>query len=204
MIRLSRPTASKTASSLSTTNTGCFDLEYNYLSSPPLAHAKEGSATCIPFHLPPPPSPTTGYKQQMERQMYCGQYSPASPSPSESARSILSLPPITDRLGVPCREPDNKLPGGLEFDSNIQYASPLNPFMAPPTGSLWNDPKLSPIHGPIITCSPSSKGGLSTPKQPTFTRGASLTSTPSRHFSKAHLSLSPGSSRPGSRDRSAE
>jgi hypothetical protein len=204
MIRLSRPTASKTASSLSTTNAGSFDLEYNYLSSPPLAHAKEGSTTYISFHLPPPPpSPTMGNKQQMERKMYRGQQcSPASPSPS--TRSILSPPPITVRLGAPRKESDNQLPGGLESDSNnIQYASPLNPFMTP-TGLLWNDPKLSPIHGSIIACSPNLNGGLSTPKQVTSTRGASLTSTLSRHFSKAPLSLSQGSSRPGSQDRNAE
>jgi len=208
MIRLSRPAASRTASSLSTTNTGSLDLEYNYLSSPPLAHAKEGSATCTPFHLPPPPpSPTTGYKQRMERQMYRGQCSPASPSPS--TRSILSPPPITARLSVPrsggrpTRESDNKLPDGLESDSNnIQYA--LNPFMTPPTGFLWNDPKLSPIHGSIITCSPNVNGGLSTPERSSFTRGGSLTSTLGRHFSKAPVSLGPDSSRPGSQGRSAE
>ena len=201
MIQLSRPTASKTTSSLSTTNAGSFDLEYNYLSSPPLAHAKEGSATCIPFHLPPPPpSPTMGYKQRMERQMYRGQCSPASPSPS--IRSILSPPQITDRLSAPRRESDNKL---SEFYSNdIQYASPLNPFMTPPTGFLWNDPKLSPIHGSIITCGPNVNGGLSTPERSSFTRGASLTSTLSRYFSKVPVSSSPGSSRPGSQDRSAE
>jgi hypothetical protein len=60
-------------------------------------------------------------------------------------------PQITDRLSAPRRESDNKFPGGLEFVSNnIQYTSPLNPFMTPPTGFLWNDPKLSPIHGSII------------------------------------------------------
>jgi len=167
MIRLSRPSASKAASSLSTTNAGSFDLEYNYLGSPPLAHDKEGSATCIPFHLPrPPPSPTTGYKKRMERQMYRGQCSPASPSPL--THSILSPPPITDRLSAPCRESDNKFPGGLDFDSNnIQYASPLNPFTTPPsTGFLWNDPKLSPIHGSIIARSPNVNGGLSTRPSP--------------------------------------
>jgi len=168
MIRLSRPSTSKAASSLSTTNAGSFDLEYNYLGSPPLAHDKEGSATCIPFHLPlPPPSPTTGYKQRMQRQMYRGQCSPVSPSPS--TRSILSSPPpITDRLSAPCRKTDNKLPGGLDFDSNnIQYASPLNPFMTPPsTGFLWNGPKLSPIHGSIIACSPNINGGLSKSGRP--------------------------------------
>ena len=194
MIRLSRPTASNTASSLSTTNASSFDLEYNYLSSPPLAHAKEGSATRIPFHLPPtPPSPMTGYKQRMERQIYCGQCSLAPPSPS--TRSILSPPPITERLSAPSRESDNKLLGVLEFDSyNIQYTLPLNPFMTPPTGLLWNDPKLSPIHGSIITYSPNIDGGLSTPERSWFARHAS---TLSRHFSKAALSSSPGSSRPG-------
>ena len=137
MTPLSRPTASKTASSLSTTNAGSFDPKYNYLSSPPLAYAKEGSATCISFHFPPPPpSPTTEYEQRMERQMYHGQCSPASSS--LSTRSILSPPPITDRLSAPGRESDNKLAGGLEFDSNIQHAYPLNPFMTPSAGFLWN------------------------------------------------------------------
>ena len=194
MIPLSLPTASKTASSISTTNAGSFDLEYSHLSSPPLVHAKEGSATCIPFHLPPPPpSPTPGYKQRMERQMYRGQCSPASPSPS--IRSILSPPPITDRLSAPCGEPNIKLPGVLEFDSNsIQHASPMNPFMTPPTGLLWNDPKLSPIHGSITTRSPNINGGLSTPERSPFTRGASPISPGSQHSSKAPLNLSPGSS----------
>jgi hypothetical protein len=209
MIRLSRPTASKTASSISTTNAGSFDLEYNYLSSPPLVHTKEGSTTYIPFHLPPPPpSPTPGYKRQMERRNH-GQCSPASPSPS--IRSVLSPPPIPDRLSAPCRESDNKLPDVLEFDSNnIQYAPPLNPFMTPPTGLLWNDPKLSPIQGSIITCSPNINGGLSTPERSSFTRGASPISPGSRQSSKAPSNLSPGSSTtkksrtfgPESRDRS--
>ena len=203
MIRLFRPTASKNASSLSTTNAGSFDLEYNYLSSPPLIHAKEGSATRIPFHLPPtPPSPMMGYKQRMERQMCCGQCSLVSPSPSAS--SILPLPPITDRLSAPSRESDSKLPGGLEFDSNnIQYASPPNLFTTPPTGFLWSDPKLLPIRGSIIACSPNVNDGFSTPERSSFTRGASLTSTQAT-FQQSTLSSSPCSRRPGSRDRSAE
>ncbi|KIM42771.1 hypothetical protein M413DRAFT_26767 [Hebeloma cylindrosporum] len=180
MIRLPRPTASKTASSLSTTKAGSFDLDYNYVSSPPLVHAKEGPATCIPFHLPPPPpSPTPRYKRQMERQMSRGQYSPASPSPS--ARSILSPP----------RRNSNE-----EFDSNdIQFAPALNPFMTPPTGLLWNDPKLSPIHGSIITSSPAIGSGLSTPERPSFTGVASSRSPgTSGRSSKAPLSSSPSSS----------
>ena len=192
MIRLSRPTASKTASSLSTSNAGSFNLEYNYLSSPPLVHAKEGSATRITFHLPSTsPPPMMGYKQRMERQMYCGQCFLVFPSPS--TRSILPLPPITDRPSAPRRESDNKFPGSLEFESNnIQYTPPLNPFMTPPTGLLWNDPKLSPIHGSIITYSPNIDGGLSTPERSWFARHAS---TLSQHFSKASLNSSPGSSR---------
>jgi hypothetical protein len=62
---------------------------------------------------------------------------------------------------------------------------PSDPFMKPPTGLLWSDPKLSPIHGSIIKCSPNVNGGLSTPERSSFTRSASLTSTLSQHFSKA-------------------
>ena len=90
--------------------------------------------------------------------------------PSPSTGSILLPPPTTDKLSAPRRESDNELPSGIESDlNNIQYTSPLNPFMTPLTGFLCNDPKLSPIHGSIIICSSNINGRLSTPEQSSFT-----------------------------------
>ena len=134
MILLSHSTASKTPSSLLTTNAGSFDLEYNYLTAP-LTHAKEGSATCIPFHLPPHHHhQRRGTSNEWKDRCTVGNalWLLPLPQPVLSCRLHRSL---RDSVPHACRESDNKVSGGLESNSNnVQYTSTLNPFMTPPTG----------------------------------------------------------------------
>ncbi|KJA18219.1 hypothetical protein HYPSUDRAFT_967396 [Hypholoma sublateritium FD-334 SS-4] len=147
--------------------------EGQWLSSPPLAHTSDKAAPYIPFHLPPPPSsPTPAHKEIVERQRKrgsMGYLSPGSPSPSYLSNE--SPPSITNQsiLGVSRRrsrsmsrgladidpESTNMLPKPAgEFDSNnIRFVSPRNPFGITPSNDLWNDPKLSPIGGAVISTS---------------------------------------------------
>ncbi|KDR74374.1 hypothetical protein GALMADRAFT_581147 [Galerina marginata CBS 339.88] len=153
-------------------------MDNHGLASPPLALTTDRAPPYIPFHLPPPPpSPTPAHKQHVERQ-YRGQaqQSPVSPSPSFSLACFPS--PTTPRLkpaiysdgaswsgrtaigsdnsssskGRNKREFSEETEPPVEFDANnIRFVPPLNPFMTPSAALIWNDPKLSPIHGSIIT-----------------------------------------------------
>ncbi|KAF5321654.1 hypothetical protein D9619_001257 [Psilocybe cf. subviscida] len=172
-----------------------FDINGNYLSSPPLAHCtSDRTAAYLPFVLPPPPpSPTKAYKEYLarQRQMYRGSmpHSPVSPSPStcpperspppitakwlnatntfsfsehDMGRTPLPQPGMYQRRN-PCQPGDNSGASfaAVEFDTNnIRFASSLDPFMDP----LWNEPKLSPIGGSLITSGNDYLGaGLATP-----------------------------------------
>lgn len=175
MNMFSRP--SNSLSSMPDVNDTSFESDTHYLTSPPLAHTSDKSATHIPFHLPPPPpSPTPAHKEHLEKQ-YRGRahHSPVSPSPSFSF--MTPLPQITPRntefsaegrskhsgsgkttteSNRSARKPNDQ--GFEEWDhtvqidtNNIRFAPPLSPFMAPPNSQLWNDPKLSPVQGSVIS-----------------------------------------------------
>ncbi|KAF8960245.1 hypothetical protein BDZ97DRAFT_1329591 [Flammula alnicola] len=129
---------------------------------------------------PPSPTPAHKEFVERQKQHYRRrtQYqSPGSPSPSfypDSPPPIMPnavLSPSRSHTGTrsrsrtitfagnghPASEIDasgargNNEPA-VEFDSNnIRFVPPLNPFMTPSAVLLWNDPKLSPVHGSIIT-----------------------------------------------------
>ncbi|KAH9483130.1 hypothetical protein JR316_0005232 [Psilocybe cubensis] len=198
----SRPSNS---SSMPNVNDMSFESDTQYLTSPPLAHTSDKSATYIPFHLPPPPpSPTPAHKENLERQ-YRGRVhqSPVSPSPSFSfTTSLPQITPINPQLSADdrSRQPWNStaLTGssrstrqlhntGFEewddtsqFDTNNNRFVPhLNPFMAPPSAQLWNDPKLSPVQGSMI--SKANTSGSSTTGESSFSKAvmeASYSSPP--------------------------
>ncbi|CAA7268989.1 unnamed protein product [Cyclocybe aegerita] len=179
MIQMSQPNISQTSL---TANGDSFELEYPSLTALPLAHTTDRAATYIPFHLPPPPpSPTPAHKQHVERYRGSIQLSPVSPSPSYMTGDT-SPPPLAPRSNISAgrsrantqtspRDHREEEPP-VEFDShNIRFAPPLNPFMTQSAAMLWNDPKLSPINGSIITPTSSSWMGSSSP-------GGSSPSTP--------------------------
>jgi len=84
--------------------------------------------------------------------------------PDVSSRSRGPSPATYDR-GEGSRVQPAGLPS-VKFDSNnIRFVPPLHPFMTKSTVKLWNEPKLSPIRGSIIT--PTSGGPMLPPDDKT-------------------------------------
>ena len=146
-----------------------FDLD-GQVSLPPLAHTSERKALYIPFHLPPPPSPSPAHKQHILR---CGggkiPDSPASPTPSFFPDISPSSVMLTyDQDGIQteqrirfdkCRNGGTKrsreqVPVIRPNSNNMRFIPPLDFYAAGSTVYLHREPKLSPVHSSVILPNP--------------------------------------------------
>lgn len=134
-----------------------FDLERaGSFTFPPLAHMSDRAAPYLSFLYPAPRSPMATHEHHVG-QFRTGLVRPSSASPVQELSSSKTME-STVRKGPEVRQTDEgQACGGkaqhptVQFDSNnIRFVAPLNPFMTQSAIKIWNEPKLSPIHGSII------------------------------------------------------
>jgi len=122
------------------------------------------------------PSLARGHDPSFDLESAASFNSPPLAHISDRSTSYFNLPPdVSSRSRGPSPatydrgEGSRVQPAGLpsvKFDSNnIRFVPPLHPFMTKSTVKLWNEPKLSPIRGSIIT--PTSGGPILPPDDKT-------------------------------------